>query len=121
MFLLLKSRAMWFAAIVEQASRRPVGVRVRITLRQHVPLAVQESKRLVSRLMIKNDKFAEVRAVRQIDHGLPAALHLLSRKRAKEARAALLNDDGPQHAPGILIPGPMAVERAPAFLHIFGV
>lgn len=106
------------AAEIEQARRRTIGVRMRIALRQHVALAVQETERFIARLMIDNDKLTEVRAVRHIDDGFPAALHLLRRKRAEETRAARLDHERSQKAQRVLIPAGMAVEGAAAFLQI---
>src|SRR5512138_1389608 len=54
MCLLLQPFAMGFAAIIEEASRWSVGIGMGIALRQHVPLTVQQSERLVPCLMIKN-------------------------------------------------------------------
>ncbi len=120
MRLQLQPLAVRFAAIVQQAGGGPIGVRMRVSLGQHVALAIQQTERFVTGLVIEDDEFAEVGAVRHIDHGLPPALHLLRREGAEIAGPARLDHERTQHAERVLISGRVAMERAAALLQIDG-
>ena len=113
-----QSRAMRFTAIVEQASCRPIGIGVGITLREHITLTVQESEGLVTGFMIENHEFPEIRSLIQVNDGFPAALHVLAGEGAQETRATRLDDERPQQTERILVSRGMAMKRMSAFLGI---
>ncbi len=104
------------ASVIQGARRRTVGVRVRVALRDHLPLAVQGSEGLIPDLVIENDELPEIGGVGVCDHHLPAALGFFAGQRIEIDRAGRLHDKRADHPQAALLPAHMAVEHPGAFL-----
>ena len=118
MRLLLKPRPMRLAPIVKQARGRTIGVGMGVALRQHLSGPTQQPERLVSGFMIENHELPEVRSVRHVDHGFPAASHFFAGEGTQMTGPTRFHDNGPEHTQRILLARRMTVECPAAFLQI---
>ncbi len=104
------------AAVVQGARRGPVGVRLRIPLRDHFPVPVERTERFVPHLVVEQDEFPEVLGVVVGNHHHPAAVDRLACPRTQVARPVRLDHKGTDQPQGGWIAARMALDQMTAFL-----